>query len=289
MSNVFSSWTNMRRTPYQSLTALFVVIATFFLLYVLTDLLYIGNRVLSYFETQPEIVVFFDVSVSDAQATAAADLVRALDYVDEVTVVGKNDAFETYKQENQDEPLLLGLLSSDLFPVSMSIKAKSPAGLKQVRQELSKLDGIDDIDDHESVVNEFLSWTTALRDVSILICIIFTVQFMLVIAALTMMKVAARRRTLNIMSILGASRGAIKGTFIREAFWLGTIGSLIAFGLSYWALSYAMPQLLQFFGDIPVFPLSPEYFWCQAIAGQLAAATLASLAAWISTGRLIRK
>lgn len=289
MSNIFSSWTNLRRTPNQSLTALFAVITTFFLVYVLTDFLYIGNQVLRYFETQPEVLVFFDVSVSDAEATAAAKLVEKLDYIDEVTIVGKTDAFENYKQENANDPLLLGLLSSDLFPVSMSIKANSPEGLDKVRVELEKLDGIDEIDYHQDVVNEFLNWTHALRNVSIAISIVFTIQFMLVIAVITGMKVAARRRTLNIMSILGASRGAIKGTFIREAFWLGTVGSLIAFGLSYAALAYLTPQLASFFGDINVFPLPAKFFWLEAFIGQFVAAQLACIAAWLSTGRLIRK
>jgi len=289
MSNVFSSWTNLRRTPNQSLTALFAVITTFFLVYVLTDFLYMGNLILRHFETQPEVLVFFDVSVSDEAATQAAELVEKLDYVDTVTVVGKTEAFANYQAENADEPLLLGLLSADLFPASMSIKANSPEGLEKVRSELAKLDGIDEIDYHQDVVQEFLNWTTALRNVSIVICAVFTVQFMLVIAVITGMKVAARRRTLNIMSILGASRGAIKGTFIREAFWLGTIGSLIAFGLSYALLTYLTPQLQGFFGDIVVLPLPANFFFWQAFAGQFAAAQLACVAAWLSTGKLIKK
>lgn len=289
MNSVFSSWTNLRRTPVQSFTALCAVITTFFLVYTLTDFLYLGNRILRYFETQPEILVFFDVSVTDAQATAAAQLVSGLDYVNEVTVTGKNDAFANYQKENADEPLLLGLLSADLFPASMSIKANSPEGLELVRAELDKLDGIDEVDYHQDVVEEFLNWTGALRDASIIVCAVFTVQFVLVIAVITGMKVAARRRTLNIMSILGASRGMIKGTFIREAFWLGTVGSLIAFGISWGLFQYFGPTLESFLGGIDVLPLPPDFFWIQALTGQIAASSLACLAAWLATGKLIKK
>lgn len=289
MSSVFSSWGNIRQTPFQSIAALMVVITTFFLIYTLTEFLYIGNKVLHYFEAQPEILVFYDVAVSDAQATADAQLIEKLDYVESVTITGKTDAFENYKAANADEPLLLGLLNPELFPVSLSIKATSPEGLDKVYAELEKLDGIDEIDYHEDVIDEFLNWTNALRHESTMIFIVFTVQYVLVIQVITGMKIASRRRTLNIMSTLGASRSSIKWTFIREAMWIGVTGSLIAFGISYGIFVYIQPMLAEFFGDIPVFPLPAHFFLYQALAGTILAAFLAAFAAWISSGRLIKK
>ncbi len=289
MSSVFSSWGNIRQTPFQSMAALMVVITTFFLVYTLTDFLYIGNTVLQYFEAQPEILVFYDVTVSDAQATADAQLIEKLDYVESVTITGKTDAYENYKTANANEPLLLGLLNPELFPASLSIKATSPEGLDKVYAELEKLDGIDEIDYHEDVIDEFLNWTSALRHESLIIVAVFTIQYILVIQVITGMKVAARRRTLNIMSTLGASRAAIKWTFIREAMWIGIVGSLIAFGISYGIFAYIQPVLKSFFGEIPVFPLPAHFFLYQALAGTSIAAFLAAFAAWLSSGRLIKK
>lgn len=289
MSTVFSSWKNLRRTPYQSLTALMVVITTFFMVFVFSTFLHLGDKILNYFETRPQILVFFKTEVTDEQATAEAELLSKLEQVETVTITGKNDAFISYKEENQDEPLLLELLTPDLFPVSLSVNAKTPAGLNQIRQEIEKLNGIDTVDYRQDVIEEFLGWTNLIRNIGLFTCALFAVQFILVIMVITGMKVASRRRSINIMSILGANRSTIKGTFIRESMWLGLVGSLIAFGLSYLLLAYATPAISNFLGEIEILPLTWQFLLIQAAAGCLGAVLLAAFSAWLSTTRLIKK
>lgn len=289
MSAVFSSWKNLRRTPYQSLTALLVVMTTFFMVFVFSTFLHLGNKVLHYFETRPQILVFFKTSVTDAQASEEAKLLATLDQVDGVKITGKTDAFNLYKEENANEPLLLELLTPDLFPVSLSVSAKSPEGLEKIRQEISKLDGIDSVDYREDVINEFLSWTNLVRNIGLAVCALFTLQFVLVIMVITGMKVSGRRKSINIMSILGASRAAIKGTFIRESMILGLAGSLIAFGANYLLLYYAAPAINTFLGEMNVLPLAWQFIIVQAAGGCLGAMILAAFSAWLATTRLIRK
>lgn len=289
MSSVFSSWKNLRRTPYQSLTALFVVITTFFMVFVLSTFLYLGNQILNYFETRPQILVFFDAAVTDAEATAQAQLLGTLDQVEEIVITGKTDAYAAYQEENQDEPLLLELLTPDLFPVSFSVTAKTPAGLAQISQEIAKLDGIDTIDYRQDVIQEFLGWTNLIRNVGLATCALFAIQFILVIMVVTAMKVASRRRSINIMSILGAGSLTIKGTFIREGMWLGLIGSLIAFGLNYALVYYLTPAINDFLGEIQILPLSLQFLSIQAGVGCLSAVLLAGFSAWLATTRLIKK
>jgi cell division transport system permease protein len=289
MSNAFSCWNSLRRTPYQSFTALLVVITTFFMVYVFTNVLYLGEKVISYFETRPQILVFFQTQVTDAEASSAAAAISNLEYVDSVTLVSKSEAFEKYKNENSDEPLLLDLLTSDLFPVSLNITATSPEGLDKVRTEINKLDGVDEVDYRQDVIQEFLNWTNAIRLVGLVACGLFTIQFILVIMVITSMKVANKKRSINIMSILGASRGSIKGIFIRESMWLGLVGSLFAFGLVQLLLYFLQPTIIDFLGEITIFPLAWEFLALQAAGGSILAILLAAFSAWIAATRLIRK
>jgi cell division transport system permease protein len=289
MSSVFSSWTSLRRTPYQSLTALLVVITTFFIVYLFSTLMYAGARIIAYFETRPQILVFYQVEKTDAEATQDAELLGQLEYVAGVQIIGKNEAFANYKRENQNEPLLLELLTADLFPVSLSITATSPDGLEKIRTEISKLDLVDEVDYRQDVIEQFLSWTNLIRAIGLAACILFTVQFVLVIIVITSMKVANRRRRINIMSILGAHRGKIRGTFVREGMWLGLLGSLLSFGLIQALLVYFEPVMVDFLGEIEVFPLPVAFLVIQVTVGSALAAFLASVSAWIATTRLIRK
>jgi cell division transport system permease protein len=289
MSNVFSSWTSLRRTPYQSFTALFVVMTTFFMVYLFSTLMYLGNQIIYYFETRPQILVFFETEVTDSEASANAVLIGQLDFVEEVTVTTKAKAFENYERENTNEPLLLELLTVDLFPTSLSITANSPEGLDKIREEIDKLEGVDEVDYRQDVIEQFLSWTSAVRNIGMLACVLFVVLFVLVVMVITSMKVAGRRRSINIMSVLGAGHGTIKGTFVRESLWLACLGSLIAFCLVQGLVFYYTPQINEFLGEIKVLPLSGEFLVAQVLAGSGAAMLLAWLAAWLASTRLIRK
>lgn len=289
MSTVFSSWKNLRRTPYQSLTALLVVITTFFMVYLFTTFLYFGEKILSHFETRPQILVFFNTEVSDAEATKTAKLIAELDYVSSVEAILKEEAMASYIEEVANQPILTELLTPELFPVSLKITARTPEGLELVRQEIEKVDGIDEIDYRKDVIDQFLVWTNLLRDIGLAACLLFTIQFVLVIMIITGMKVVSRRRSINIMSILGAWKSSIKGPFIREGMWLGFLGSLIAFGLTQLALYYISPAIIAFVGEIKVLPLPSDYLLIQVVAGSIASSVLAGLAAWVATTRLIKK
>lgn len=289
MSNVLSSWTNLRRTPYQSFTALLVVITTFFVIYFFSTLIYVGNQIITYFETRPPILVFFHTKVSDEQAASAAGMIEQLSYVDKVVLTKKTDALAIYKEENQDEPLLVELLTSDLFPASLSITATSPEGLEKIREELNKIEGIDKVDFRQDAVAQFLSWTKIVRNVGLGVCALFTTQFMLVIIVITSMKIANRRRSINIMSLLGTPRGTIRATFVRESMWLGLFGSLISFAAVHLLIYFFQPQIIAFLGDIKVLPLQTPFLLIQAGIGSAAAIMLASLAAWVGVTKLIKK
>ena len=289
MTSPFSSWKNLRRTPYQSFVALLVVITTFFMVYSFTTIMYISEEVLHYFETRPQILVFFETKVTDAEATAAADLIKQLDYVDEVKITGKSDAFAAYQQANQDEPLLLSLLTPELFPASLSISANSPEALDKIRTEIDKLDGVDEVDYRQDVVAEFLRWTKLVRNISLGINGLFVVQFVLVILVVTAMKVVNRRRTINIMRLLGASFASVRWMFVREAMILGIVGSVIAFGLSYAVYAYAEPLIADFIGEAMKLPLRFDFFIYQVLCGSLASGVMAGLAAWLSANKLVKK
>lgn len=289
MSAVFSSWKNLRRTPYQSLTALLVVITTFFMVYLFTTFLYFGDNVLNFFETRPQILVFFKTEITDDEATKAAALISELDYVLSVEAILKAEAMTSYIAEISDQPILAELLTPELFPVSLKITADNPAGLEAARKEIEKIEGIDEIDYRKDVIDQFLVWTHLLRDIGLATCLLFTIQFMLVIMIVTGMKVVSRRRSINIMSILGAWRSSIKGPFIAEGMWLGLLGSLIAFGLTQLVLYYISPAIIAFLGEIKVLPLPVNFLLIQMIMGSSLAAILAAFAAWVATTRLIKK
>jgi cell division protein FtsX len=66
----------IRRSPFQALSAAFVLSLTFFVATVFSFLVYSSSKLLTYFETRPQVIAFIK---NDATDTDIADLQHKLE------------------------------------------------------------------------------------------------------------------------------------------------------------------------------------------------------------------
>src|SRR3990167_8727354 len=98
MSHYKTSWSYIRRSPFQALAAVSVLAITFFVATVFSVLIYASSQLLNYFETRPQGVTFLK---SDANEETVRSLQRKLDgdeRVMSVKYVSKEEALEIYKK-----------------------------------------------------------------------------------------------------------------------------------------------------------------------------------------------
>jgi len=88
------------------------------------------------------------------------------------------------------------------------------------------------------------------------LAIAFSSAALLTILVIIGMKVALRREEVEIMGLIGASRGFIRTPFLLEGIFYGVLGAFIAWGVSYLFLLYATPFLVDFLVGIPILPVS---------------------------------
>jgi cell division transport system permease protein len=123
MANIHlrSAFKHIRRSPFQALSAFFVLSVTFFVITLISITAYSSQKVLKYFETRPQIIAFLkdeanEVSVNDLQNTLKDD-----PRVASVNYITKEDALEIYKKATSDNPLLTELVSPTIFPASLEV------------------------------------------------------------------------------------------------------------------------------------------------------------------------
>ncbi|MDR0462964.1 MAG: permease-like cell division protein FtsX, partial [Pseudomonadales bacterium] len=228
----------VRRSPYQSLTAVVIVFTTFLLIFSIANLMQIAQTAINFFEVQPEVTAFFRVDATDEEVQSTLENLNNRDYVTDILVIDRERAFEIYSEANANEPLLIELLSADLFPVSISLSADSPEKLMHIREDLQGFNYIDYVIFNDDIYEQFLSWTNILRQVGIAVCIIFGAQLVLVLIVIMSMMVSGKRESIKIMSIIGATRGKIKAPFIINGLGFGFWGSLLAFATTQGILYY---------------------------------------------------
>jgi cell division transport system permease protein len=289
MNSLSSALTAMRRSPYQTLAAIFMMTLTCFVAYAFSLLTIGTEKVLQYFETRPQIIAFFELDATNTQINTLSQTMQQKPYVDNVSVVSKEQALEIYRQENQDDPLLLELVSADILPASIEVSGISADTLNQIKDDLSKADGVEEVVFQQDVLDTLTRWTRSLRFAGIgSIALLGITSFMLIMVIIGM-KITSKKNAIHIMRIIGASKWYIQAPFMFEGLLYGLIGSITGWLIMYAGLLYLTPWIKDFLGTIPLLPVPTSFLAIQLGGGTLISMIVGAFASLTAARRMIRK
>lgn len=279
---------NLRRSPYQALAAVLVLTLTFFLATLFILLALGSHRLLAYFQSRPQVSVFFKDEVTQEQIEAMKNELLSTGQVTEVKFVSKDEALAIYREQNKEDPLLLELVTAEILPASLEISAKDPKQLSQIAEVIKGKSEVEEVVFQKDVIDRLTSWINGLRIgggvlVGFLIFVSLTIILMI-----TAMRIATRREEISIMNLVGATPWYIRWPFIFEGLTYGLVGSFFGTLVVYILLFIWRPFLLGFFEGLPFFPVSliafVVVFFIQIFFGIL----LGSLGSFLAVYRYLR-
>jgi cell division transport system permease protein len=289
MNSFSSSLINMRRSPYQSLTAILLLSVTFFVGYTFSMVAYGSDQVLRYFETRPQVNAFFVLETDPTVVSAIATNLEKESFVTSVDIVSQEDAFKDHQDEYRDDPLQLELVTAKMLPASLEISANGIDDLIKIKEMLADEDSIDDVVLPEDIIEELTRWTNSMRVSGLVALSVLGFTSLLLMITMIGMKVVTKRSAINIMRIIGATPWFIRSPFVFEGMLYGLISSLIGWSMMMTALLYSTPGIKEFLGDIPLFPIDPVLFAIQFSTGTLIGMVLGALAGSLAVSRVMRK
>jgi cell division transport system permease protein len=288
MTSISIALTNMRRSPYQTMASIMMMAITFFVGYAFSLFFYGTAHILQYFEQQPQAIAFFELDATSSQIDQAQKTMTGKPYVTEVTVVSKEQALDLYRQANQKDPLLLELVTAEILHASIDVKGKDLEALGQIKSDLEKLPGVDDVALQQDVVEQLSNATNSLRYAGIGAIAVLALTTFLIISVVTSLKITNKRNAIQIMRIIGASAWFIKAPFLYEGMMYGLVGSLIGWVAMYIGLLYCTPWLNNFLGAVPLLPFSPQVLLIQVSTGTIIGMLLGGLASTMAAQRVMR-
>ncbi len=289
MNPLSSALTAMRRSPYQTLAAVLMVTLTCLVGYTFSLLLIGAERILQYFETRPQIIGFFELDATTQQVDALKQSMQQKPYVDTVTIVNKEQALELYRQDNQDDPLLLELVSAEILPASIEVSGNAPEALGQIKTDLEKADGVEEVVFQQDVLDTLTTWTKSLRYLGLGSIVLLGLISFFIIMVIIGIKITTKKYAIHIMRIIGATKWYIEAPFMFEGVMYGFVGSVIGWTVMYAGLLYLTPWLTDFLGSVPLLPVPLEFLAIQLSVGTLVAMLLGAFASLTAARRLIRK
>jgi len=259
---------HISRSPYQSIAAVLVVSLSLFLICVFF-LLGAGSKVvLQYFESRPQLIAYLKDEAKPQEVELIRARIEATGKTKSVTYVSKEEALELYKQLFKDKPLLLEMVTAKVLPASLEISPYNLSSVQELATMLKEEPLVEDLDFEEDVVLSLSKFVSSLRTIGLVIAV-----FLLFIAILTVlvvlgMKISQRKEEIEILKLLGASSWYICFPLYLEGMFYGLTAAIISWGLSYLAILYSVPFLVNFFSGIPLFPVS-TIFMSEVLAGLL--------------------
>ncbi len=243
--------THIRRSPYQAMAAVLTMFLTFLVGGVFFLATIASLSIISYFESKPQLTVFFVQNAGEKEAEELKALLDETGLVASTKFISKDDALSMYKEQNKNDPLLLEMVSADILPASLEVSAKSPTFLSQLDEKIRGARGVDEVIYQRDVVDSLLSWTNAIRLTGGIIGGLLVLDSLLIIGTVIAMKVALKRDEIEILTLVGASPWTIRAPFILEGGVYGVIGSGLASFLVAILILWQRYNIVSFLGAIP--------------------------------------
>jgi cell division transport system permease protein len=292
---------SIRRTPYQSLASFLVLFLTTYLSICLLTVILFLYGYLNYTETQPQVVVYFQSKVAEADIFKVRDTMMNSNKVLSIKYVSKAEAFKIYKDSNKNNPLLLEMTPSDILPPSLEIKAKSPEFITEILTFVKAQPGVDEVQFQKDLVDRLLVVTSNVRKAAIIFFLYLMVTAVIVLMTITTFKIAMKREEIEILRLLGASNMFIKKPILTEGLILGFfagVASMTMFSLGIFLTSGALTtwlsgvtslQLKLFSLEFPIWPFNWMFFTLILTCNLIFAIGISSFASFIASDRYLKK
>ena len=288
MKSLTTAWNHIRRSPYQALAAIMIMMLTFLAITVFSFIVIGSSEIISYFESKPQVTAFFKEEATPTEITTLIDKLKQSSKVGEVKFVSKEKAFQIYKEQNKNDPLLLDLVTEDILPASVEISTKKIEDLPEFNQKLKSSSIVSEVVFQKDVIATLTQWTTATRRVGITIIVLLALVSVFIMATIIGFKISNKRDEIEIMRLLSATKWYVRWPFIFEGIIYGVVGAFIGWAIATGGLIYVTPYLKTFLGSIPLLPAPPLFLLALLGVEVLIAIVLGAYASFLAVLRYLK-
>jgi len=288
MKTFKTTWNHIRRSPYQALAAILIMMLTFLALSIFTFVFFGSSEIIKYFESKPQVTAFFKDEATQQNIDGLIATLEGNDKVSDVNFVSKNEALQIYKEQNKGDPLLLDLVTEEILPASVEISATNIDDLSPISETLKSSPFVSEVVFQQDVVKTLSQWTNALRRIGFVVILLLSLVSVFIMATIIGFKISQKREEIEIMRLLSATKWYVRWPFIFEGIFYGVVGALLGWTIASAGLLYATPYLKSFLGNIPLLPVNPVYLGILLAGELMIAVVLGTYASFIAVLRYLK-
>src|SRR5205823_1245249 len=194
-----------------------------------------------------EVIVYLEDGVAPARVRKIAEAVGKLPGVTGVRAIDGKEAYDRLRRSLGDRGALLDGIEETLLPASLEVSLKDGiAGAKRLEPELARLaraPGVDEVERMGDWVDRLLAVGRFLRLGGFVLALLVGMACLYVVSSTIRLGVFARREEIEILKLVGATDGFVKGPFLVEGAVQGMVGAGLALALLYAIFRFAAPHV----------------------------------------------
>jgi cell division transport system permease protein len=245
----FSGFTRAKLSMF---AAIFTICVSLLLVSFFAILFLNANSVVNSLREKVEMEAFLNDQLSNDRITEVKGLVEMLDGVREVHYISKEEAAKIFQQEFGED--IFKILNFNPLPASLKIYLKE--GYKTAKHaenivlQVKSLKGVDDVIYRKQLLEMLDQRAKLFLWIMLGVGIFITVSSIILVANTIRLAIYAKRKIIQTMKLIGATRGFIRMPFLLEGFLQGFIGGLIAAGTIFVLFIYLEQWLTVQFSDL---------------------------------------
>jgi cell division transport system permease protein len=255
-------FTGFRRARLAVTIAVSTIAITLWLLGVFLLFTLNAQKILVHLKEKMMVEVFIDESVSSEAIRSLENQIESLPGVAGVVYISKEEALKRFAHEFGEDPE--PLLGENPLPASFEIRLKSgyqtPERAAVVVGQIRNLKGVEEALYHEKLLEAVNRYGRITLIVSAVLVVIGSLVTVVLIVNTLRLTILSQKRSIQIMSLVGATRGFIRRPYVIQGLLQGFLGGCFAsFGV--WIVERLVSiQFPKLFLGPPWFVLTPVVF-----------------------------
>lgn len=205
-------------------------------------------------EAQVEIVGFLRRDLSPEQQRRALASARDLPGVLSAELVGRAEALKRLQKTYGSLASVGSHLKTNPLPDSIEVRTAGAGQVRGVAAALERIAGVEEVLYGAPVVDRLVALTRAVRTAGAALAGALFVAALLIVLNTIRLTIAARRQEIEIMTLVGATPGFIRGPYVLEGVLQGAAAALAATVILVAAYAHLAVQIA---GSLPFLPVLP--------------------------------
>ncbi|WP_343552558.1 permease-like cell division protein FtsX [Pantoea sp.] len=240
----------------------------------------------------PQLTVYLDKSLDDTAAENVTAQLKQLDGVDNVNYLTREEALNEFRNWSGFGGSMDMLEQNPLPAVAIitpKLNFQNSDTMANLRDRVAKVQGVDEVRMDDSWFARLAALTGLVGQIASMIGLLMVVAVFLVIGNSVRLSIFARRDTINVQKLIGATDGFILRPFLYGGALLGFGGAVLSLILSevlVLRLQSVVAQVANVFGTTFVLE---GFSWDEGLLLLLIAAIIGWIAAWLATVQHLRR